>query len=329
METESSERSSGSDGALCVVVPRELEGVLYGRLREHWDGEVRVFVDRRDGVAEPRDGAAERRKASLARPPDGLPGFAHPYLRKLRFWAPPTPRHLTDLELESIRIVERLQRGTCTPSEATGALYELAKRPLLGFIRSVDGIDPQVAEDLLHDTFTAALESLPGYELRNETSPYRWLLKIALNKAVSHRERSGRTEPRPPDEMCELIDARGHAPEPIEDERFGDEVVDSIVGSLPGRHREAFNLTKIQGFKAAEAAEIMGISEANVWQMTKRARKALKKDPDAQELRSSSRGRRNSMLIRLRPHYVIAARRFSLWREPAASRLSRGGRRMW
>lgn len=70
------------------------------------------------------------------------------------------------------------------PKTLAGHLYQLFGRRILKIILKRNGGDMQVAEDVLSDTFTAALKSF--HTFHNKSSYFTWLTRIALNKLADY-----------------------------------------------------------------------------------------------------------------------------------------------
>src|ERR1035437_102517 len=89
----------------------------------------------------------------------------------------------------------QLLAATAGDPEAFAIFYRRHVRGVLGFFRRRMG-SAELAYDLTAETFAAALEASPRYELRPE--PARgWLYGIAGNK-LHEAQRRGRRGPRPP-----------------------------------------------------------------------------------------------------------------------------------
>lgn len=85
------------------------------------------------------------------------------------------------------RLLDHAARGDST---AFGDFYRIHARSLLAFFLQRAG-SAEVAADLAHETWVAALEALPRY--RGDGSPAAWLYGIARHKLALSR-RNGRVE---------------------------------------------------------------------------------------------------------------------------------------
>ena len=70
------------------------------------------------------------------------------------------------------------------PKTPVGHLYRLFGRRILKVILKRNGGDMLVAEEVLSDTFTAALKSF--HTFKHKSSYFTWLTKIALNKMADY-----------------------------------------------------------------------------------------------------------------------------------------------
>lgn len=156
------------------------------------------------------------------------------------------------------------------------------------------------AEDVLQETWLAAWRGLDGFEGR--ASPRAWLYKIATNRCLNAvRDASRRPKPpeppfQPPEptRMAEpmwlepypdaLIDGRADAvpgPEARYETRETIELAFIVaLQQLPARQRAVLVLRDVLGFRTAEAAELLEISEPAVKAALQRARDTLRaQDP--------------------------------------------------
>lgn len=165
--------------------------------------------------------------------------------------------------------------------------------------------DPGIAEDVVQETFLAAIRSVDRFEGR--ASPRTWLTSILKHKIVDHFRRLAREKPvealpGKDDEIDDLFDHRGHwksAPgnwheNPValyEQKEFIDQLR-RCLDKLPQRLRSAFVLRELDGMTTDQIREILQISESNAWVMLYRARMSLRKCLEASWL-----GTKNGELI--------------------------------
>ena len=135
--------------------------------------------------------------------------------------------------------------------------------------------DPGLAEDLVQDTFVAALGAGQGF--RGDASLRTWLTGI-LRRRVADAYRS-------PERAVQSLDASEEdAPElaapdvdpavDLERARMW-EALRRQLSRLPARAARAFELAELEGRDAAEISRLLGVTPHNVWDMVRRARKSL------------------------------------------------------
>ncbi len=151
--------------------------------------------------------------------------------------------------------------------------------------------DTSVAEDLVQETFLAALKSQSSFSGRS--SERTWLVGILRHKIFDHlrktcRERAVRVEPLPAhddrdareDSMMWIHQVAAETASPsrrIELAEFRDHL-EKAMGKLPPRIAQAFQLYSIEERPNREVCERLDISESNLWVMMHRARKQLRAD---------------------------------------------------
>jgi RNA polymerase sigma-70 factor (ECF subfamily) len=148
----------------------------------------------------------------------------------------------------------------------------------------------QDAEDLLQETLLAAWRGLDQFEGRS--SLRAWLYRIATNRCLNALRDSGRRSPDPrrdlprPTRMSEplwlepypdvlLEGVADHAPGPEARYETKEAVALAFVTGLqhlPPRQRAVLVLRDVLGFRAAEVADILEVSEASVNSALQRAR---------------------------------------------------------
>jgi len=152
--------------------------------------------------------------------------------------------------------------------------------------------DPKTAEDLLQETFLAALQSLDRFEGRS--TERSWLTGILKHKILDHFRRSGREvefadRSDPADPHPEWFDEDGHwklddnSPadwadpgRALEQSRFWD-AMGRCLGGLPARTARAFELREIDGEETVAICKTLEITPTNLWVMLHRARMHLRR----------------------------------------------------
>jgi len=155
--------------------------------------------------------------------------------------------------------------------------------------------DPNVAEDLVQETFLSALKGIGGF--KGGSTLRTWMVGILKHKIIDHF-RKGKPEILASDlstmesesetERLDRADQRQKKPsvwhaDPdklLENKEFWDAFLSCLDG-LPDAHRRAFALREIDGVKGAEICKILNITSTNLWVILHRARGKLQKCLDA------------------------------------------------
>ncbi len=130
------------------------------------------------------------------------------------------------------------------------------------------------AQDVYQEALLATYRGLPRFKM--ESDFFTWLYRIAINKALRFRQRRGRRE-----EMVAgpLEQETGQSSNSPEQEMLDAELraqFDQGLEQLSGQERMAFVLCHRQGFKIAQAAELMECSAGAVKSYLFRAREKMK-----------------------------------------------------
>ena len=148
--------------------------------------------------------------------------------------------------------------------------------------------DKGVAEDLVQETFLAALKSQNRFSGRS--SERTWLVGILRHKLCDHlrktcRERAVRVDPTPAnsDESWEesalwLHDVAAESQSPsrrMELDEFRANL-ELALNKLPPRIAQVFQLYEVEERSNREVCEQLNISESNLWVMLHRGRKQLR-----------------------------------------------------
>ena len=155
--------------------------------------------------------------------------------------------------------------------------------------------DETAAEDVVQETFLAALKAYGKFEARG--SERTWLVGILKHKITDHFRRVSREAPIGEDveeapehnEFFERTDQwtghwdTNHAPtdwhatpaELIERSDFW-KVFNDCLSPLPPRTASAFTLREVDGLKSEEICEMLSITTSNLWVMLHRARLHLR-----------------------------------------------------
>ncbi len=149
--------------------------------------------------------------------------------------------------------------------------------------------DPALAEDLVQETFLAALKSRRHFKMRSAAKT--WLTAILKHKIVDtfrkrQRERIIDNEEALDRNIESFFSDEGrwkiHPPQwennPVqhyEQKEFLDILFDCLT-TLPQRIAQIFMLREMEGMKTEEICQVMEITATNCWTMLYRARTALR-----------------------------------------------------
>jgi RNA polymerase sigma-70 factor (ECF subfamily) len=176
------------------------------------------------------------------------------------------------------KLVKKLRSGD---SRAREEFYNIYRNRLYSLIlKQVDG-DQALAEDLVQETFLAALSSLDKF--RGDSQLYTWLRSIAFHKINDFYRQQAR-EPKPHesppdfDDMKRLEQTGGDEPAPftvMESEEIQQSVHQALEG-LPQDYQEVLVLKYLEEMPVLEISQVMGRSPKSVEGLLSRARKAMR-----------------------------------------------------
>ena len=155
--------------------------------------------------------------------------------------------------------------------------------------------DPSIAEDLVQETFLAALKARRNF--RGRSTARTWLIAILKHKIVDHIRKKIREQTS--DKVETMRDTIGHD---SDDSSFNDdggwhihpakwavnptklyeqkEFIDILyrcLGELPERQAEAFMMREIDGLSTEEICKALSVTATNSWVMLYRARMWLRR----------------------------------------------------
>lgn len=147
--------------------------------------------------------------------------------------------------------------------------------------------DHEIAQDLVQDTFLAALKSAKNY--KGDASERTWLISILKRKIIDHYRRinskKGKAEVRMGfvnDEESEgdwlekkVKDPSGlNAESEMENEELG-LAIHACLSKLPSKQAEVFKMKTIDGFDTETICNDLNITASNLWVIVHRARTSL------------------------------------------------------
>jgi RNA polymerase sigma-70 factor (ECF subfamily) len=172
---------------------------------------------------------------------------------------------------------EELLRDTPDDPEAFGVFYRRHVDAVLSFFRVRTG-DPELAADLMAETFAAALIAAPRFKPRKEPA-VAWLFTIARRKLIDSWRR-GRVEDAARRKLglepIELDDGGLARIDAMVDEQLDPKPLVELMQRLPEDQREALRLRVIDERDYPEIAAQLECSEAVVRQRVSRATRGLR-----------------------------------------------------
>lgn len=150
---------------------------------------------------------------------------------------------------------------------------------------------PEVAEDLVQETFLAAVRAYDKFGGRS--SVRSWLCGILKHKIIDHYRKAGRETSFTDleflsDELSEKFVPQGFwqheigpadwhldASEVMEQGEFW-QTMQRCLAKLPARIANVFSMREMEDISSKEICALLSISESNLWVMLHRARMALR-----------------------------------------------------
>jgi RNA polymerase sigma-70 factor (ECF subfamily) len=176
------------------------------------------------------------------------------------------------------KLVKKLRSGD---SRAREEFYNIYRNRLYSVVLEQVDRDRALAEDLVQETFLAALGSLDKF--RGDSQLYTWLRSIAFHKINDFYRHQAR-EPKPQestpdfDAMKQLEQTGGDEPAPLtvmESEEIRQSVHEALEG-LPEDYQEVLVLKYLEEMPVLEISQVMGRSPKSVEGLLSRARKAMR-----------------------------------------------------
>ena len=147
----------------------------------------------------------------------------------------------------------------------------------------------EAAEDVVQDAWIGIIRGLDRFEGRSSLKT--WMFRILVNKAMTRGGREARTVPFSslgPDDVSvdpdrfvasgrwagwwQREDAVSPLPDRVVLSKEARAMVDAVIATLPPNQRLVILLRDVQGLSAAEACEVLDVSEANQRVLLHRAR---------------------------------------------------------
>lgn len=173
-------------------------------------------------------------------------------------------------------MLERLRKGDAS---AMADLYDHYFDRVYSLVYNQVDRNKEVAEDIVQETFLAALKSAKGFKGRS--SAYTWLCSIAYHKVADHYRRQSRERKR----MVSGIDVDtvddeenpGRQPQPdsLIESAETRQVVNDALSRLPWDYRQVLILKYVEEMSVQEISQVMGRSPKSIEGLLTRSRKAL------------------------------------------------------
>jgi len=175
-------------------------------------------------------------------------------------------------EVSDGELARRVQHGDSHAFEALARKYLRSVYAVVSsFLRNQEDID-----DAAQETFLRTLEKIQSFNPKRPFAP--WLYQVARNVA---RNRRKYVKSRSHEDLTEFdnipAEATGDDPGTIAELSELRRDVAAAIESLPERQGAAFRLHDVEGFKAAEIAEMLGVSDGTVRANIHHARRVLRK----------------------------------------------------
>lgn len=161
-----------------------------------------------------------------------------------------------ELRLESNDLLERLRQGD------ERAFDEIFRSWYPGLVRSAESLvrSRAIAEEIVQDVMLELWRRRES--LARESSPQAYLFQSTRNRALNHL-RHERVEKRGRPFAAGRSEIDAPAPALLVEEEI-EVALREAVAVLPDRCREVFELSRVQGLKYLEIAELLGISVKTV-----------------------------------------------------------------
>jgi len=163
--------------------------------------------------------------------------------------------------------------------------------------------DPNLAEDLVQDTFLSALQGIERFQ--GDSTLRTWLIGILKHKIIDHFRKTTKEipaadlNPWEEEDDRDYFDEGGHwkrrltewedSPEGLLENKEFWKAFQMCLTNLPEAHRRAFTLKEVDGVKSEEICKILSITPSNLWVMLHRSRAKLRKCLDARWFRAETK----------------------------------------
>ncbi len=147
--------------------------------------------------------------------------------------------------------------------------------------------DPEIAKDLVQETFFAGLKSAKNY--KGTATERTWLIAILKRKVIDYyrkiNSKKGKAEVRinyntDSDAEGDWLEEQVADPTSILDNDFIENeelgaAIQECIAKLPQKQSKVFTMKTIKGLSTEDICNELGINPSNLWVMVHRARTAL------------------------------------------------------
>jgi RNA polymerase sigma-70 factor (ECF subfamily) len=176
-----------------------------------------------------------------------------------------------------MELVQQLREGR---PQAVENLYTAYTERLYSLVYNRVGRDQQATEDIVQETFLAAIKS--SHKFRGQSKLYTWLCSIAYHKISdyyrSQRRQNGNQSPTQNVRIEDMEQLQGTDP-PIpgliesEESRL---ITEQAMYSLPLDYQSVLTFKYIEDMSVKEIGQVMGKTEKSIEGLLKRARQELR-----------------------------------------------------
>ena len=177
---------------------------------------------------------------------------------------------------QDVEMLKRLHDGDRT---AMAELYDRYFDRVYSLVFNQVDRNRDTAEDIVQETFLAALKSAKGFKGRS--SAYTWLCSIAYHKVADHYRRQSRERKRMVSgvdvDTIDVSDNPGRQPQPdsLIESAETRQIVNEALAKLPWDYRQVLILKYVEELSVQEISQIMDRSPKSVEGLLTRSRKAL------------------------------------------------------
>ena len=174
-----------------------------------------------------------------------------------------------------------VQKLRSSDSAAMEEFYNIYRSRLYTLVLAQVDQNQAVAEDLVQETFLAALGSLDRF--RGDSQLYTWLRSIAYHKLNDHYRQQGKEpkakESSPDFDAIKQLEQTGNDEPAASTVMESEEVRQSVhqaLEELPQDYQEVLVLKYLEEMPVLEISQVMGRSPKSVEGLLSRARKAMR-----------------------------------------------------